>query len=244
VILLPESGGAFRGVIEGIAGGGKTARVTVAVLEAIECAGPAVVPWTAAVALVRGDAFDLALRMAAELGIEAVLPLLTERTVVRRAGRGKLDGAGGKEERWRRTAREAAKQCGRGSPLGILRARTLTEVVDAWSADQSLPADFPGGPPRRAWMAMPGEPFRLVDLLGPGGHAPAPAVFLIGPEGGFTPGEVARASAAGFEPLGLPVPVLRTPTAVALLGALGVLVRSGFPHPPGPFPIDSPAPLP
>jgi 16S rRNA (uracil1498-N3)-methyltransferase len=216
VILVPESGGAFEGVIARIDGAGKAARVTVRALEAEAARAPPVVPWAAAVALARGDAFDLAVRMAAELGLEAVIPLFTERTVVRA-------GSAAREERWRRIAREAAKQCGREAPMAVLRARSLEELLHAWRAGRSLAGDFPGGPPRRGWVAVPGAPLRREDLLGAAGSRPPPAVFLIGPEGGLSPGEVARATAAGFETMGFPTPVLRTPTAVALLGALGTL---------------------
>jgi 16S rRNA (uracil1498-N3)-methyltransferase len=244
VIILAASGGAHRGVIEAVDGPGEAARVTVAVGEEAAGEGPPVLPWVAAVALLRGDAFDLAVRMAAELGLEAVLPVITERTVVRGPGRGRVRGAAGKEERWRRTAREAAKQCGREAPLGVLRTRSLADAVEAWSRDRSLPDDFPRGPARRGRVLVPGGPFRPEDFLGPGGEEPAPAVFLIGPEGGFTPGEVARAAAAGFEPVGFPVPVLRTPTAVALLGALGAVARAGFASPRAPPQGPDPAPGP
>jgi 16S rRNA (uracil1498-N3)-methyltransferase len=43
---------------------------------------------------------------------------------------------------------------------------------------------------------------------------------LIGPEGGFTPDEVERAVAAGFEPVGLGPQVLRAETAALAVAAV------------------------
>ena len=59
--------------------------------------------------------------------------------------------------------------------------------------------------------------------------------ILVGPEGGFSPAEIDRALEAGFQPVGFPTPILRTPTAVAYLAALAALAglvrdeaRKGF----------------
>jgi len=108
-------------------------------------------------------------------------------------------------------AQEASKQCGRGAPLAVDRIESLESFVQACRSPSK-------------WIAVPSGPERLAELLLRDGPL-AEAAVLVGPEGGFTPEEVAKASRAGFEPLGLPTPVLRTPTAVALLGALGVWAR-------------------
>ena len=46
-------------------------------------------------------------------------------------------------------------------------------------------------------------------------------------EGGFTTDEVRAAREAGFRPLGFPTPILRTPTAIVLLAALGLVLAGG-----------------
>ena len=47
---------------------------------------------------------------------------------------------------------------------------------------------------------------------------------LVGPEGGFSDREIAAAVDLGARPIGFPTPVLRTPTAVALVAALGAML--------------------
>ena len=63
----------------------------------------------------------------------------------------------------------------------------------------------------------------LPERPGGSGRGPTEAVFAVGPEGGFTEAEVQAAISAGWRTCGFPTPVLRTPTAVALIAALGLL---------------------
>lgn len=163
---------------------------------------PRLLPWTLGLALVKGDAWELSIRMASELGFERLAPVLAERCISRPTD------AAGKLKRWTKLAQEAAKQCGRGSPLAIAPWQSLEALVRACVTP-------------RKFITVPLGPSPLERLLGRQA-APGAATILVGPEGGFTPSEVATARGAGFEVLGLPTPVLRTPTAVALLGALGV----------------------
>jgi 16S rRNA (uracil1498-N3)-methyltransferase len=215
VIVLGAGGEALDAVIDEIMetgpGPGDGARVRIRILGRAAVAAARTLPWTIGLAVVKADAFDLAVRMAAELSLGAIAPLWTERTVVRPES-GARDPR--RLARWERIAREAAKQCGRAQPLRIEEPRTLQAFVDECRA-------------ARRWIAVPGGPFRRAALGGEASVA-AETAFLVGPEGGFTPAEVDRARAAGFSPVGLPVPVLRAPTAVALLAALGLLEEAFF----------------
>ncbi len=93
-----------------------------------------------------------------------------------------------------RTLRAAMRQCGRAHPMAVDGPRAF---------DQILP-DAPG----RRLVASPGAaPPSVVGT--------APVSVLVGPEGGLTPGELALARDAGFEPVGLGPWILRTPLAVA-----------------------------
>ncbi len=210
--LVASDGGLLDALIETIADAADGPSVRVRVLGRAPEDPPPIVPWTIGLAVVKGESFDLAVRMAAELGLARIVPLWTERTVVRPdpGPRGSR-----KVERWTRIAGEAAKQCGRAVPLAIDVPRSFDAFLRACVAP-------------RKWMAVPGAPVRL-DLPGEPRGAGEPgglpeAAFLVGPEGGFTPAEIACAAAAGFEPIGFPTPVLRTPTAVALIAALGVVL--------------------
>jgi 16S rRNA (uracil1498-N3)-methyltransferase len=216
------AGGIFAGLIREVTSEpGSEPRVSVEIVSEAPRRPPAVVPWTVAVALVKGRDMDLAVRVASELGLERLVPLETGRAVVRRArggsGTGEPGGAGSRRTtRWERLAREAAKQCGRAPPLAVERPRALADFLAA-----------PGGAARR-WVALPGAPFPpRADFIeaGSGPARVATAVFLVGPEGGIAPEEAEAAAAAGFRPFGFPTPVLRTPTAVLLVAALGALLE-------------------
>ncbi len=161
---------------------------------------------TLGLAVVKGQAFELALRMATELGIDTVVPLFTSRTIVR------WDGSSDKRRRYERVVQEAAKQCGRTRPLRLEEGTAFSSWIE------SRPGESSSAP---LWIAVPGAP--LPERPGGSVLGQTEAVFAVGPEGGFTEAEVQAAISAGWRACGFPTPVLRTPTAVALIAALGLL---------------------
>lgn len=191
---------------------------------------PSLVPWTVAAAPARGERFELAIEMASETGLACFVPVATERSVLRvKAGSRRLS-------RWRRIAIESAKQCGRAPPLEIRDPVPFEEFLQRWReiAAESRPQGAPPAEPA-GWILQPGtsDPADLVGLLGTWGSPGRTAglrnaLFLIGPEGGFSPGEVSLAERSGFARLALPFPVLRTPTAVLCVAVLGALSRAGM----------------
>jgi 16S rRNA (uracil1498-N3)-methyltransferase len=161
-------------------------------------------------ALPKGPAMDAIVRKATELGARRIAPLESERTQVH------LDDArsGRKGEKWHVAALEAAKQC--GNPF--------------------VPEILPVQPVRACLAAAGGHELKLIASLAPGakslkavlaafraahGRAPRTALWLIGPEGDFTPAELGAAQAAGFESVTLGPLVLRCETAAVY--ALSVL---------------------
>lgn len=210
VLLSPAAGGLFHGQIGEVREEDGELCVVVRVGAPADPPGFPPLPWSVGLSLVKGESFDLALRMAAETGIERVVPILTERAVVR------WSGPSVKEARWERILREASKQCGREFPVVLEAVRRLDDLL------AEMPrGGLPGAPSPAKRILVPGGPFRLEGLRPDSASLP-PAIFLIGPEGGFSPPEARRAVEAGYEPLGFRTPVLRTPTAVAFVGALGV----------------------
>jgi 16S rRNA (uracil1498-N3)-methyltransferase len=141
--------------------------------------------------------FDTVVRGATELGVSVIHPLVAERSNVR-AIRGKTT------VRWQQIALEAVKQCGR---------RTVPEIRD------------PMGVPRFLEDVAASWPTRLVASLSSGlslRECRAPeAGILIGPEGGFSPGEEEMIAGAGFTPVHMGRTVLRSVTAA--LTATGIL---------------------
>ncbi len=131
-----------------------------------------------------------------EVGIGVFWPLWTARTRPQ----------GGRQDRWQKLVRAAAGQCDRAH---LPEVQPILELP-AFLQRQDLPtlrylADGDGAP----------VPASLPDT--------GCAVLLVGPEGGFAPGERELALAQGFVPIGLGPHVLRTETA-ALVGAAALLL--------------------
>jgi len=157
-------------------------------------------------ALAKGEKMDLVVKKATELGATRVVPLASERAIVRlERGRGEA-----RAERWRRIAQEAARQCGRADvprvdePLG-------------WDGVVSL---LRSEPDRRALLLDPGEG---AVRLGDAARGLSRVLIAVGPEGGFSPEERRRAQENGFLSVAMGPLVLRTETAG--LAALAVVLH-------------------
>ena len=179
------------------------AAVTLTILER-RVDPPPVLRVTLVQALAKGDRGELAVELATEAGVDAVLPWRAERSVARwdEAARGEKALA-----RWRSAAREAAKQARRpvvppvGDPLTTPElARRVADaesalVLEATAATSLADAALPAG----------GE-----------------LVLVVGPEGGITDAEHAALADAGARGVRMGPDVVRTSTAAAVaLGALG-----------------------
>jgi 16S rRNA (uracil1498-N3)-methyltransferase len=160
----------------------------------------------------KGKRAQVFVEKATELGVAAILPLVTRRAVGPAAL--VLPPEGGRVEKWRRTTIEAAKQSGVRRLPDILPARSLAEVI----ADP--PPAASGTRSLRLILDPRPEARRLRELLA--GPRPESALVLVGPEGGFEDEEVAAAAAAGFVPVRLAPTVLRVETAA--LAALAAIV--------------------
>jgi 16S rRNA (uracil1498-N3)-methyltransferase len=157
---------------------------------------------TLLVALLKADKLDLVVQKTTELGVARIVPLATERGVVRMADERRA----GRLERWRRIAREAARQCGRAD---VPEVTSVVDLADAVAAAPIAPLrvilhEEPGQPRLRALAATP----------------PGASVAAVGPEGGFTAAEIATAKGAGFAVASLGSRVLRAETAAVVTVAL------------------------
>ena len=156
-------------------------------------------------AVPKGRHMDLVVEKATELGVSRVVPLSTERGVVR------LPEGDGKVRRWRRVAAAAARQSLR------LRIPEVAEVVPFSEAVREVGET---GVLLHNGLDLP--PLEEV--------VPAPAVGLfVGPEGGFSDGELAVAREAGLSLASLGPYRLRSETAgvVAVARARAVRERTG-----------------
>jgi 16S rRNA (uracil1498-N3)-methyltransferase len=150
---------------------------------------------------------DYTVQKAVELGVAAIHPLATARSVVR------LDAerAAKRVAHWTSVAIAACEQCGRNRVPPVAQVATLK----SWLAQDG--ARHTGA---LRVLLSPRAATRLRDLPAPGGAV----VLLAGPEGGFTQDEEALVLAGGYMPVQLGPRVLRTETAaVAALAAMQAL---------------------
>jgi 16S rRNA (uracil1498-N3)-methyltransferase len=141
----------------------------------------------------RGERMDWVVQKATELGVTGIVPLLTERTVV------KLDARQSERKlaHWQGIAVAACEQSGRDRIPDIAAAVGLHEFLRG--IDQ-----------RAARLLLsPTGAQRVDDLQAPEGGI----IVLIGPEGGLAESEQRAALAAGFVAVRLGPRVLRTETA-------------------------------
>jgi 16S rRNA (uracil1498-N3)-methyltransferase len=157
-------------------------------------------PRVLATAVPKGDRFDWLVEKATELGVERLIPLLTERSVVVPRG-SKLD-------RLRRSIIEASKQCRRARLMVLDEPMEWTALVAAFPAALRFVADR-RGLPASAWPTIPRG---------------REAVLAVGPEGGLAREETELATGSGWLPIRLAYNTLRVETA-GLAGCAALLTR-------------------
>jgi len=151
---------------------------------------------TLAQALPKKNKMDLIVEKATELGVDTIIPVQTERSIV------KLRDAGtAKTGRWMRIAIEAAKQCGRAD------VSTIKEVMDF---DASL--KFVKDNDIALIGCLRPQTVSLKQILRQA-DSPNSVILFIGPEGDFSDNEVEKAVKTGCAPISLGGLVLKTDTA-------------------------------
>lgn len=158
----------------------------------------------------KGDKFDWILEKMTELGAAEIVPVNTERSVVHLSE----EKIPARLERWKKIVTAAAKQSGRASvpsvraPMDLNTALALCGKEDLtlipWEGEKNLSL-------REVLRSKLSGPIPQTGTL-PGGNAKVVNVF-IGPEGGFSLDEVARAQKTGAVTVTLGPAILRTETA-------------------------------
>jgi len=169
---------------------------------------------TLAVALLKGEKFDLVVQKATELGVTRILPVITERADVRWRDSG--DGAK-RGARWQRIALEAAKQSGRARVPGIAQPIVSKSLMGAATAENA--ASFaPSNTFRLMFAERDGHSLAEATKHLPG--RPRKITALVGSEGGWTDEEIAEARKAEWEIVTLGGRTLRAETAAVSVAAL------------------------
>jgi 16S rRNA (uracil1498-N3)-methyltransferase len=161
-------------------------------------------------ALIRSRNMDLIIQKATELGVQAVFPVEASRSVpwLKERSEAKL-------ERWRKIARESAKQCRRSDIPSIHPPQSLSVFVESRKESGKYILCENGG-----------ERFRRIlieEAEDPDFPGPPEVVLLVGPEGGWSREEEQRAKDHGFVAVTLGARILRSETAaLAALAAIQV----------------------
>jgi 16S rRNA (uracil1498-N3)-methyltransferase len=146
----------------------------------------------------KGKHMDWTIEKAVELGVARIVPVVSARTIVRIES----EDRDAKADRWMRIAEEAARQCG---------SAWLPEILPPCSFKESLARVKTTTPTFVAALTPTAKPLR--ECLAQGQLPPAQAGWFVGPEGDFTPEELAQLLEAGAIPVSLGKSVLRTETA-------------------------------
>ncbi|HVE95893.1 MAG TPA: 16S rRNA (uracil(1498)-N(3))-methyltransferase [Pseudonocardiaceae bacterium] len=161
---------------------------------------------TLAQALIKGERGELAVELATEAGVDAVLPWRASRCVARwqegpRAAKAL--------SRWRETARQAAKQARRAWFPEVAEPVDTTVLGQRCAAAAGCLVLHETATESLASVPLPAE----GELL-----------LVVGPEGGITEAELATLAAAGGRPVRLGPEVLRSSSAgIVALSAIGAL---------------------
>lgn len=159
---------------------------------------------TMAVSMTKRRAMDLTIEKLSELDVASVQPLVSRRSIAA------AEGSIGKPppDRWSRIALAAAKQAGRNIPMNFYPVTALGTWLKR-ERPRALACFCHAGP----------ESTDLGPWLADRAGMNLPLLVAVGPEGGWTPGEVKAFRAAGFQAVGLGPLVLRAETAAITFAA-------------------------
>jgi 16S rRNA (uracil1498-N3)-methyltransferase len=159
-------------------------------------------------ALPKGKAMDFIVQKSTELGIATVAPILSDRSVVQLEG----EKSESKQQKWSQTALEACKQCGQNFLPHIEPARKLADFIEHYRRSPALKLIASLQPEAKPLRTTLTEARTLHGKI-------TEVIYLVGPEGDFTPAEMGLARSAGYLPVSLGPNILRTETATLFLSS-------------------------
>lgn len=174
------------------------ARVAVDAFRAVE--REAGVELTLVMSVIATDPMDVAVRKAVELGVARIEPVAAARS----QGGAQGDRSARRVEHWRQVAQAACEQCGRNLIPAVAPIVTLEARLDAADASDVILA-----------------PSAMLSLAQRAASA-VPHAIIVGPEGGFTDAELARAARRGVTAVHMGARTLRAETAA--IAALATVV--------------------
>lgn len=194
IVVFDGEGGEYSGTIKELDHPNKNLTVTIDSEKSLSKEeGPRI---TLVQAIPKKNKMDLVVEKTTELGVHKIIPMLTERTVVRPDSRSSRKVT----ERWRRIAIETSKQCARAFVPEISDIKIFKEIV-ALAKDH----DF-------AFLAcLEGETVSIKEAISK--NIAGSVLVMVGPEGDFSPRELEYAESRGFSLISLGKRVLKSETA-------------------------------
>lgn len=169
----------------------------------------------AALPMLRGGRFEWALQKLTELGVAAVTPIVSSRSVVkqarRTAGEKQADNEemSGKLPRWQSIVREAAEQCERATVPVVTQPVSFLDLVRQLESERKsgaagmICAERSAAPLLREYLhSLTADQISRQYIS-----------VIVGPEGGFAEEEIEHAVACGIAPVSLGPRILRSETA-------------------------------
>lgn len=149
----------------------------------------------------KGKRSEFIIQKCSELGVKRLVPLITERSVIR-------SNFGNKIEKWRKISVEASKQCGRN---------LITEISDVLpfeSLDRLI------NPDEISIIFSSGNNISGLKKILKDSAAVTKILSIVGPEGGFSAAEIEKARKLGCNVARLTPQILRVETAVIAIAAM------------------------
>jgi len=160
--------------------------------------------------ILKGDKMDMVIQKATELGVKEIVPVITERTLVKNTR---------KTGRWRKIAEEAAEQCGRTVIPTVHEPIQFNEFLEGQDNKKRGVMGHWSNEKMNGFIFWEEGGLALEEAIKKLLHSPSlynsntPIFVFVGPEGGFTSDEVKLAEAHGFVRTTLGRRILRAETA-------------------------------
>lgn len=184
--------------------------VRIKIADCVRCVAEPAIRITLYQGITKGDKMDLIVQKAVEVGVARVVPVLTARCVSRPDEKSTMK----KIDRWRKIAKSAAEQSGRGVVPQIMNMITIKKAMENTQiGDDSIVFYERGEKSLHSCLAGIGDNLNI----------------FIGPEGGFDYTEVEELVALGAKVATLGHRILRTETAgMAAISIIAYLRENGL----------------